>query len=94
MYAFDLDPGKLKNEEIPRMEVVMKNFIIYRWVEIGLAIAGILLVLVFRTKTENSFWYGLGIGLAIQSLTILAADFFAEKRGYEYLESLKNFFKL
>lgn len=92
VYAFDLNPGKLKNEEIPRMEVVMKKFNIYRWVEIGLAITGLLLILFFRTKTEQSFWYGMGAGLAIQSIIMLVADFFAEKRGYEYLNGLKSFF--
>jgi len=94
VYSFDLDPGKLKTEEIPRMEVVMKNLAIYRWVEISLVITGLLLIIFFRTQIEQSFWYGFGIGLTVQSIAMLVADFFSEKRGYEYLLGLKTFFKI
>ena len=30
------DNSKIKTEEIPRMQTVMKNFVLYRWVEIAL----------------------------------------------------------
>lgn len=94
VYCYDLDPSKLRNEEVPRMIVVMKNFTIYRWVEIGLALAGIALVVLFRNNPERVFWYGLGLGLAIQAVLMLGADYFAERRGQIYLEGLKSFLKL
>lgn len=90
VYALDMNPGILRTEEIPRMQKVLDNFRIYRWVEISLAITGLLLILFCRTKTEWSFWYGIGVGLAIQALLMLVADFFAEKRAWLYFESLNR----
>ena len=77
----------IKNFEIPRMEVVMKNFVIYRWVEIALIIVGILFIFLFGQK---SLGRGLGIGLALQSSIMLILDYFAEKRGKEYLSFLTS----
>jgi uncharacterized membrane protein HdeD (DUF308 family) len=94
VYCYDLDQAKLKSSEVPRMEVVMKNFFIYRWVEISLAIVGLLLIFFFRTNPEKALLYGLGMGLAIEALVTLVLDFFAEKRGWEYLDGLKSFLKM
>src|SRR3974390_1876133 len=33
VYAYDMNPGKLKNEELPRMRTVNQRFVIYRWIE-------------------------------------------------------------
>lgn len=94
VYCYDLDPAKLRNEEVPRMEAVMKNFVIYRWVELALIAVGLALIFIFRTDAEMLFWYGMGYGLAIQAFLMLVADFFAERRGHEYLDGLKSFLKL
>lgn len=91
VYALDLNPGALKNKEIPRMEVVMKNFIIYRYVEIALAITGMGLFIYFRNNIDKQFWAGLGVGLFIMSILALGADYFAEKRGHDYLKGLNEF---
>lgn len=91
VYALDLNPGAIKNKEIPRMEVVMKNFVIYRYVEIALAITGIGLFIYFRNNLDKQFWAGLGIGLFIMSILALGADYFAEKRGHIYLNGLREF---
>jgi drug/metabolite transporter (DMT)-like permease len=91
VYAYDLNPSDLKQKEIPRMETVMKNFVIYRWVEICLLLAGSALYIYFIRNGNNSFWKGLGIGLASMALIALAADFFAERRGHVYLRGLKAF---
>lgn len=93
VYAYDMNPSQLKEQEIPRMEVVMKNFVIYRYVEIGLAVAGLFLFLYFRNKTDQAFWSGLSIGLCIMALLALGADYFAEQRGAVYLKGLKEFVK-
>lgn len=79
------DKEKIKTEEIPRMETVMKNFLFYRYVELVLMIAGLILMFTFK---ENEFVKGIGIGLFIQAGLMLALDFFAEKRGHEYLTFL------
>ncbi len=91
VYAYDLNPSELKSKEIPRMEQVNKNFVLYRWIEIGLAIAGLILIYIYRSNTEKSFLFGLGLGLAIQALIMLGADYFAEARAKEYTKGLKEF---
>ena len=90
-YAYDLNPAALKNKEIPRMEKVNRNFVLYRWIEIALIIAGLVLIFLYRSNTDKAFLFGLGVGLAIQAGIMLAADFFAEKRGITYLKGLKEF---
>ncbi|MBL0012317.1 MAG: hypothetical protein IPP30_00705 [Flavobacterium sp.] len=75
----------IKNFEIPRMEEVMRNFVIYRCVEIALIVVGILFIFLFGQK---SLGHGLGIGLVLQSSIMLVLDYFAEKRGKEYLSFL------
>lgn len=80
-------PTRIQSEEIPRMNVVMKNFVVYRYVEIVLLGIGLLLLLL---NTEGSFGRGIGIGLAIQSALMLGLDYFAEKRGHEYVAELQN----
>ena len=83
------EPSKIKTEEIPSMETVMKNFVTYRYVEIGLAILGIIFYFTLSTQTfTTSLLKGLGLGLAIQAILMLSLDFFAEKRGHEYLDTL------
>ena len=91
VYAYDLNPTELKEKEIPRMQVVMKNFVIYRYTEIGLAAVGLLLFFCFRNNSTQQFWSGLGIGLFCMALLALGADYFAEKRGHEYLNGLLVF---
>ena len=91
VYALGMNPGELKEKELPRMEVVMKNFIVYRYVEIALAILGIALFFYFNNNQAQSFWKGVGIALAIMALLALTADYFAEKRGLIYISQLKDF---
>ncbi len=81
------EKSKIQTNEIPRMNVVMKNFILYRWIEIAILILGIVFFFYFDSK---SFMKGLGIGLAIQSALMLFLDYFAEKRGFDYLDYLKD----
>ena len=91
VYAYDLKPAELKDREIPRMKTVMKNFIIYRWVEIVLALTGIVLFFYFKDNADKLFWKGFGLTLTIMALTALSADYFAEKRGNIYLKGLESF---
>ena len=80
----------LTTEEIPRMETVMKNFAVYRWVEIALAAVGVILIL---AQIFGSMGKGIGTGLFIQSLLMLVADYFAMKRGQRYLDWLQELVK-
>jgi hypothetical protein len=78
---------KIQTEEIPRMETVMKNFTLYKWIEIALILIGIALFLVFP---KASFWQGIGLGLFVQAGFMLLLDFFAENRGKAYLQFLQT----
>jgi uncharacterized membrane protein len=91
VYAYDLNPRELRDKEIPRMEAVMKNFVVYRYVEIILALIGIGLFVYFNKEDTAIFWKGFGLTLAIMALLALSADYFAEKRGHIYINGLKQF---
>ena len=92
VYAYDMNPGELKTKEIPRMETVNRNFVIYRWVELVLLAAGLVLILVnSRNPGGISFWYGFGMALALQAFIMLGADYFAEKRAISYYKGLVEF---
>ncbi|OAQ38951.1 hypothetical protein A5893_13010 [Pedobacter psychrophilus] len=80
-----IEPEKIQTIEIPRMELVMKNFVVYRYVEIALMLLGLILYFYFPSI---SFWKGIGLGLFMQAGFMLLLDFFAEKRGKEYLQHL------
>ncbi len=93
-YNIGIDPGSLvKQTELPRMKKVMKNFVIYRWVEIAFIITGLIFIFLFRQNTDKVFWYGFGVALAIQALIMLGADYFAEKRGKVYNNHLEEIVK-
>jgi hypothetical protein len=77
----------IQKEEIPRMEKVMRNFILFRYTEITLIIIGVILMYGAR---QNSLWNGIGVSLFIQSSTVLLLDFFAERRGEVYLAYLRT----
>lgn len=91
VYAYDMNPSELKDKEIPRMKTVMKNFVIYRYTEIALALLGIGLYVFFIRDITKDFWRGFGLALAIMALITLTADYFAEQRGKKYLQGLEEF---
>jgi uncharacterized protein (DUF983 family) len=77
----------IKKLEIPRMEKVMSNFVIFRYAEIALIILGMALM---YSSMNDTFWRGIGLGLFIQASIVLCLDFFAERRGHIYLEYLNQ----
>jgi len=93
-YNLGMEPlSYTRQQELPRMNTVMKNFVIYRWVEIAFIIAGVVLIFLLRSNPDKTFWYGLGITLAIQGVLMLGADFFAEQRGKVYRQNLQELVK-
>jgi phosphate/sulfate permease len=80
-------PKNIKTIEIPRMEKVMSNFVVYRYVEIALIILGIVLM---YSSMQDTFWRGLGLGLFMQASIVLCLDFFAERRGHIYVLYLQE----
>lgn len=91
VYAYDMNPGELKDKELPRMKKVMKNFLIYRYTEIFFLLLGAALYIYFIRDIKNDLWRGFGLGLAVMALLALAADFFAEKRGKVYTRGIESF---
>ena len=88
-YNIGMDPvNYVKQTELPRMKTVLKSFVIYRWLEIAFIIAGLVLIFLFRTNVDKTFWFGFGVALAIQAAIMLGADCFAEQRGKVYTNEL------
>jgi hypothetical protein len=87
-YTYSMANGQASTEEVTRMQAVMKNFVVYRYTEIALALVGIVLVFLYRTNIDKQFWYGFGMALAIEALLTLGLDFFAERRGHVYVKKL------
>jgi drug/metabolite transporter (DMT)-like permease len=91
VYAYDMNPSELKEKELPRMKTVMKKFVIYRYTEIVLLLAGAVLYSYFSRNFSHDFWRGFGLALAVMALLALTADFFAEKRGVVYTKGIESF---
>lgn len=83
------EPIKMKTEEIPRINKVIKNFEIYKWIEICFIFFGLILF-IFCKKTNLSFWKGIGLGLLIQAMLMLALDIVAEKRAKIYCNIIQK----
>jgi drug/metabolite transporter (DMT)-like permease len=91
VYSYDMNPSELKEKELPRMQTVMKNFVIYRWVEIFLFLVGAALYVYFIRDFNKDFWRGFGLALAVMALIALTADYFAERRGKTYTKGIQSF---
>ena len=91
VYSYGMEPGRLKQEELPRMQQVNRDFVIYRWIEIVLLFTGIALLFYFKSKAAGQFWFGLGLTLSIQAAISLGADYVAEQRAHTYTKGLETF---
>ena len=90
VYKMDLDPGAIKSKEIPRMQQVMRQFVMFRYAEIGFLLMGLVLYFLFKNQPDKQWWTGFGIGLLIQAGILLVADGIAERRGRLYLDGLQS----
>lgn len=91
VYAYDMNPAQLKNEELPRMKQVKQLFVIFNWLDMISILVGMFLMFYFKNNAAQIFWYGLGISLTIQAALMLGADSFAEKRARAYAKGMEEF---
>jgi undecaprenyl pyrophosphate phosphatase UppP len=99
VYAYDMNPNEIKKSELPRMNIINKNFVTYRLVQLALIVAGFLMIFYnsffalpeYKQTNDYSFSHGLGIALVIQAIIMLGSDFFAEKRALRYTRELQSF---
>ena len=82
-----VDPGSFKAEETTRMRTVMKNFSVYKTIEILLLMVGIGMIAFLQ---RYDFAAGIGIGLILQAAFTLTLDIFAETRGADYLSAVQR----
>jgi hypothetical protein len=80
-------PAQFKQDEVSRMQTVMKNFNIYKTIEMALLILGVCLI-GFLQRFDVAA--GVGAGLVLQAAFTLALDMFAEARGQEYIAVLER----
>ncbi len=80
-------PESFKKDETSRMQTVMKNFNIYKTIEMVLLVLGVCLV-GFLQRFDAAT--GIGAGLVVQAAFMLALDLFAEARGQDYMVALKE----
>ena len=81
------NPAALKAEETTRMQTVMKNFSIYKVVEMVLLIVGVGMI-AFLQRHDTAA--GIGVGLVLQAAFTLTLDIFAEARGADYLSAIRS----
>ncbi|WEK36648.1 MAG: hypothetical protein P0Y53_03965 [Candidatus Pseudobacter hemicellulosilyticus] len=91
VYAFDMNPQQLRQEELPRMEKLNRHFKWYRWAEVLLLVTGAGLVIWFRAEPLNNFWLGFGLTLLLQAGILFTVDWLAEKRARDYCRRLTAF---
>jgi len=80
-------PAEFRRLESSRMEVVLRNFVRIKWLEVVFIVLGFAILLL---NQELNFTKGLGVGLLSQGVVMLLFDIFAEKRGRAYEEFVKN----
>ena len=91
--SYEIKPADFKEVELPRMQKLLEDMAIYRWIEIGLFVTGILIFLFLRNKPDLSFWSGLGLSLAIMALLAHGLDFMAKKPAIGYTQKIESFVK-
>jgi hypothetical protein len=80
-------PAQFKQDELRRMQTVMKNFDIYKTIEMVLLVLGVCLI-GFLHRWDVAA--GMGAGLVLQAGFTLALDLFAQARGQDYMLALKE----
>lgn len=81
------NPAALKVEETARMQTVMKNFSLYKSIEMLLLIIGVGMTAFLQRHDVAA---GIAVGLVLQAACTLTLDIFAEARGADYLSAVQS----
>lgn len=84
--AFQKDAPSAATAELQRMEPVMRNFHLYKAIEIVVILAGVAGML---KGARGTAMYAAGLGCLLQGALMLALDLPAEARGRTYIAWLK-----
>jgi hypothetical protein len=82
---YSSNKSEFVNSETARMEIVMKNFSLYKKIEVAFVLIGLALLLSMK---QREFWMGVGVGMLLQGALMLTADIFAERRGGTYMKEM------
>jgi len=91
VYSLDMNPSYLQQNELPRMQKVLNNFTLYKYVELAACIAGIAFMAYGYFVPAQKWYLGIGVALAVQAVILLSVDFFAQKRAETYTQLLQQF---
>jgi len=91
VYAYDMNPNMLKEEELPRLEKSIKSIRNYKILELCFFLIGLILIIIFFSNEQRILWYGIGLGLSLQMMVMFIMDYFSGKRAEEYFFYLKTF---
>jgi uncharacterized membrane protein HdeD (DUF308 family) len=97
VYAYDMNPARLRTETLPAAEKATKREIIYVTLGYIMLAAGILIVWKNRASLADTgysaatFGAGIGLALILQAILLSAACYPAYKRGKAYTAKLQEF---
>lgn len=79
-------PDAFRREEGARMQKVMKSFATIKVVELVLFVAA---VAITYWRAQHPVWFGVALGLLLQSAAMLVMDLLAEHRARVYLAAIQ-----
>lgn len=82
------EPAAYRAGELARMAKVMRDFRVYKAIELAVLAAGLLLLALLR---DDPMWRAVGAGCAAQGVLMVALDLGAEARGRRYVAALERF---
>lgn len=84
------NPAKYKQDELERMNAIADRFVIYRYTELGIFVAGAGLATYGFLKDKKAL-AGIGITASAHAAIVLFLDYFAERRTHDYIDALEDF---